>query len=75
MTTTSTGICRLKELKELTGLGRSTLYAKGNPTASQYDASFPKRVRLGPENSRSVGWPRAEVLRWLELTAATRRVE
>ena len=64
----------LKELKELTGLGRSTLYAKGKPGSSQFDQNFPQRVRLGPENSRSVGWPRAEVLAWLDLTATTRRV-
>lgn len=74
MTNNSTGICRLKELKELTGLGRSTLYAKGKPSSSQFDQDFPQRVRLGPENSRSVGWPRAEVLAWLELTATSRRV-
>lgn len=75
MTNNSTGICRLKEVKELTGLGRSTLYAKGKPGSSQFDQNFPQRVRLGPEGSRSVGWSRAEVLAWLEMTVATRRVE
>ncbi len=74
MTTSTFGVCRLKELKILTGLGRSTIYAKGNPRSRQYDDTFPRRVRLGAANSRSVGWPRAEVLAWLELTATTRRV-
>lgn len=74
MTTTTSGICRLNELKALTGLGRSTIYAKGNPRSRQYDEKFPRRVRLGTANSRSVGWPRAEVIAWLDLTATTRRV-
>lgn len=74
MTTTASGFCRLKELKAITGLGRSTIYSKGNPHSRQFDETFPRRVRLGAANSRSVGWSRAEVLAWLELTVTTRRV-
>lgn len=50
-------VLRLPEVKNRTGLSRSTIYlrvAKGN---------FPKPVSLG---GRAVGWVEAEVTQWLQ---------
>lgn len=53
---------RLSEVKEITGLSRSTLYDKQNPHSSRYDATFPKRVKLG---LRAVGWLKNDLDAWL----------
>tara|TARA_R110002096_G_scaffold428014_4_gene639197 strand:+ start:211 stop:393 length:183 start_codon:yes stop_codon:yes gene_type:complete len=51
-------ILRLKEVKEMTGLSRSTIYAeiaKGN---------FPRQVKL--TGARSVGWYESAIAQWIE---------
>ena len=51
-------ILRLKEVKSLTGLSRSTIYSeilKGN---------FPKQVHL--TGARSVGWHENAIKEWIE---------
>lgn len=51
-------ILRLKEVQQMTGLSRSTIYAeiaKGN---------FPKQVKL--TGARSVGWYESAVVQWIE---------
>ncbi len=51
-------ILRLNEVKVLTGLSRSTIYAeiaKGN---------FPKQVKL--TGARSVGWHESAIVQWIE---------
>lgn len=58
-------ILRLPQLLELTGLSRATVYAKSNPGHGQYDAAFPKRVRLNGTRRGAVGWIEAEVLKWM----------
>lgn len=55
---------RLKHVLELTGLSRSTIYAKLDPKSTQFDPRFPKQIRLG---AGSVGWNMAEILVWLNL--------
>ncbi len=52
-------IVRLKEVQQMTGLSRSTIYAliaQGN---------FPKQIQL-TESGRSVGWHEQAVIRWIE---------
>jgi len=49
-------IIRLKQVLELTGLGRSTVYKL------EADQKFPKRVQLG---ARAVGWIQHEIEGWL----------
>lgn len=51
-------ILRLKAVKEMTGLGRSSIYS--------YMASntFPKSIKLGP---RSVGWVEENILNWIQV--------
>ncbi|MBF4433262.1 AlpA family transcriptional regulator [Vibrio anguillarum] len=50
-------VIRLKEVIELTGLSKSTIYRL---TESN---KFPKQLSLG---ERSVGWLESEVKEWLE---------
>jgi prophage regulatory protein len=49
-------ILRLREVRALTGLGRSFIYQL------QAEGRFPQRVKLGV---RAVGWVEEEVQRWL----------
>ncbi len=51
-------ILRLKEVKEMTGLSRSTIYseiAKGK---------FPRQIKL--TGARSVGWHKSAVIQWIK---------
>lgn len=56
-------ILRLKQVRERTGLSRSTIYGKLDPRSTQYDPSFPRKIRLG---SGAVGWVESELNDWLE---------
>ena len=49
-------ILRLPEVIEITGLGRSTIYAK----VSRRD--FPRPIKLG---ERAVGWIDSDVYEWI----------
>jgi len=44
------------------GIGRTKLH-----TLSEYDASFPRKIRISP---RCVGWTRAQLDSWLEAKQA-----
>ena len=50
-------IMKRKEVESMTGLGRSSIYAKMESNA------FPKAIKL---SERSVGWLEHEVQGWLE---------
>ncbi|MGB2058437.1 MAG: helix-turn-helix transcriptional regulator [Alcanivorax sp.] len=56
-------IIRRGVVESLTGLSRSTIYAKMDPSSPYFDETWPKKVSLGP---RSVGWYRHEVIEWVE---------
>jgi|SRR5690554_311389 len=56
-------IIRLPEVRRLTGLSKSTVYAKMDGKSPYFDSGWPKKVSLGP---RSVGWYRHEVIEWVE---------
>ena len=55
-------IVRLKELINITGLSRSTIYEKQNPKSPNFDAEFPRKINLG---ARAVGWISLDVQAWL----------
>ena len=55
-------ILRKKQVREMTGLSYSTIYAKLNPKSKQYDSSFPKQFRI---SAGIVGWYRSEIVAWL----------
>ena len=56
-------IIRRPEVERLTGLSRSTIYAKMDPNSLYFDPEWPKKVSLG---RRSVGWYRHEIIEWVE---------
>jgi len=55
----SGGLITIKEVRELTKLGRSTLYRM------MADRSFPEPTKIG----RSVRWPRAVIVEWIASQA------
>lgn len=59
-------IVRLAEVKNMTGLGRSSIYKFVS------EGSFPKPVSLG---ARAVGWVEAEVDAWIGAKVAKRGQE
>lgn len=54
---------RLPQVKEYTGLSRSTIYDLMNPNSPSYDPSFPMQVEL---THSTVGWVEGEVYAWIE---------
>lgn len=56
-------VIRLPEVQRVTGLSKSTIYAKMDPCSPYHDPDWPKKVNLGP---RSVGWYCHEVIEWVE---------
>ncbi|QFY90140.1 AlpA family transcriptional regulator [Magnetovirga frankeli] len=68
-----TRLIRRREVERLTGLSRSSIYArlKPNPNRpSDFDPDFPRPVQLGP---KAVGWVEGEVLQWVEGRIAASR--
>ncbi|MGE6287782.1 helix-turn-helix transcriptional regulator [Aeromonas media] len=66
-------ILRTPEVLELLGISRSSLYGKINPKAKQFDASFPRPLKLG---ASSIGWRLSSLMAWIESLdgAATQRI-
>ena len=56
-------ILRLKEVKAVTGLSRSTIYAE------MAKGEFPKQVQL--TGNRSVGWHESVIIQWVESRQQT----
>lgn len=50
-------LIRLREVQRISGLGRSSIYARAK------DGRFPSPVDLG---GRAVAWVKSEVLAWVE---------
>lgn len=50
-------IYRISAVCDITGLPKSTLYAK------MLNGEFPRPIKLG---RRAVGWPSDEIKRWIE---------
>lgn len=57
-------ILRRKQVEAMTGLRRSSIYAKMS------DGTFPKAIKL---SERSVGWVEAEIQDWLNNRIAVSR--
>lgn len=55
-----TKLLRLDDVKDLTGLSRSTIYA---------DRNFPRPVKIG---ERSVAWVEEEIKEWIAARIADR---
>ena len=57
---------RRREVQDRTGLSKSTIYEKIK------SGEFPKPVRLGDRDARSVGWVSSEVDEWIRGRIAAR---
>lgn len=66
-------ILRTPEVLELLGISRSSLYGKINPKAKQFDASFPRPLKLG---ASAIGWRLSSLMAWIESrhSATTQRI-
>lgn len=58
---------RLKQVIDLTGMSRATIYAKSQPGHPSFDPTFPRRVRLG---ARTVAWSAADLANWASTRVA-----
>ena len=61
--TTAPCFLRLPEVLQITGMGKTFIYA------CMKDGTFPKQIQLG---SRSVVWNEQEVIKWMEDQMASR---
>ena len=68
----SARILRLAQVIDLTGYKRASIYAKTCTHSTQYDPSFPQRVRLNSSGRGAVGWFESEIYKWLQLRADAR---
>ena len=57
-------ILNIKQLVEITGLSRATIYSLLDPKSKYYDTSFPKQINI---TTHRVGWIAKEVNDWIEL--------
>lgn len=55
-------ILNIKEVTQITGIARSTLYCIIDEKSRTYDPTFPKRVYLTPSR---IGWVSSEIDAWL----------
>ena len=59
------GLSKLNEVEKMTGLKRSSIYARMNRTAKQFDPYFPHPICLSNTGRGSVAWITAEVMDWV----------
>lgn len=52
-------VVRIREVCELTGLSRTTIWRRIN------DKSFPPSIPLGPEGTRARGWRHSDIQAWI----------
>lgn len=57
---------RLPQLKTITGLGASSIWARINPDAPQFDPDFPKPICLSATGKGAVAWRSDEIDKWIE---------
>lgn len=63
-------LLRLKQVLELTGLGRSTVYDLMSQNSPRYDPSFPQSIKM---TAATVCWVEAEIMAWIEGKIAQSR--
>ncbi len=61
-----TRVIRIREVTWLTGLSRSTIYDRINPTSCRFDPKFPRPFKLGGYQTTAVGWSESEIYGWLK---------
>ena len=62
-------LIRLREVREMTGLSRSTIYELMNSKSRYYDATFPQQVHL---TANTATWVLHEIENWIASRMAQR---
>ena len=62
-------ILNIKQLIQITGLSRATIYSLLDPKSRYYDSSFPKQICL---STNRVGWIAQEIQEWIQSKIAQR---
>lgn len=65
-------VVRIRGVIQMTGLGRSTVYAYLKSNGKYFDSNFPRPIALG---GRSRGWLVEEVERWITAKADQRMAD
>ena len=68
-------ILRIPDVQKKTGMSRSTIYSKLDPSSKYFDPTFPKPIRLGNGPASSVGIIESEIDAWIESRVAARSDE
>lgn len=63
MSTNEFKVLRIRQVCELTGLSRSSLYAKMSRNCKQYDSTFPNSFKIG---AAAVGWSQISIVNWIK---------
>lgn len=56
-------VFRIKDVILITGLSRSTIYEKQDPSSQRFDPDFPPKIKLG---ARAVGWLQSDISHWID---------
>ncbi|GLG83677.1 helix-turn-helix transcriptional regulator [Acinetobacter calcoaceticus] len=64
-------ILNIKQLTQITGLSRATVYSILDPKSKYHDETFPKQIYL---STNRVGWVAQEIHEWIQLKIAQRVV-
>lgn len=59
----------IKQVVELVGVGRSTIYEMMDENSPYYDPTFPKKVKI---TQNRIGWSAYEIHQWIEDKLASR---
>jgi prophage regulatory protein len=62
--TSSIKVLRIKDVQNMIGIARSTIYDWMDVNSPRYDPSFPKPLKLGKS---SIGWFESKLIEWLEF--------
>ncbi|MCU4379622.1 helix-turn-helix transcriptional regulator [Acinetobacter haemolyticus] len=62
-------ILNIKQLTQITGLSRATIYAILDPKSKYHDETFPKQIYL---STNRVDWIAQEIHEWIQLKISQR---
>lgn len=58
-------LVRLSVVKMLTGLSKSSIYARLNTNSPSFDPTFPRQAKLSPGPRGTAVWSLTEIQAWL----------
>ncbi|BBF79069.1 AlpA family phage regulatory protein [Acinetobacter ursingii] len=63
-------LINLKQVVELIGVCRSTIYEMMDENSPYYDPTFPRKVKI---TQNRIGWSAYEIHQWIESKLASRK--